>query len=1150
MRKQFPVILILSVFFFLISSCLATDRLVPSQYSTIQAAIDASINGDTVIISPGTYTGSGNKDLDYGGKAITVRSTDPNNPAVVSATIIDCQQSGVGFYFHSGENSNSILAGLTITHGDGNYASLCKTGGIGCNSSSPTIYSCVITGNVSGAASGGIYITGAGSNPTISHCIIKDNHGFYSGAIYCDQNTNLTITNCIIAGNFSNYVDALGGGICCYKSGVNMSHCTIVDNHLNGSDSIGGGVYVWTGSGLNTSIKNCIIWGNSAATGSQIYGNPTTVSYSDVQGSWSGTGNINNDPCLFMANYHLIMNSPCINTGDPNFIPGVGEKDIDGDLRVLQGRTDIGADEYTGMPFILAQPALLTFVCNEAGINPQDQILSVYNIGNGTLNWQLSESCDWLSAEPNSGSSTGEIDDVNIIVNTSSLVYGTYNCNLTVSDPNAYNSPQIVSVNLIVHGPAIELSADEFRFWAVEGEPNPDARILGITNVGGGTLNWTATCDCNWMSIEPNTGSSIGETDNVNLSVNTSGLAAGTYTCELTVSDANASNSPQTVSVILIVADPAPIFLGYTAETNAYSHAYAFGSTIPGEGSDTDHDYSADSECHSNTSASANSFSWDCPQFQGSHYHQYSYLTDGVEGISDTNGISITSHMKGWGSWNQWNDCSGSSSSGSGGGDGNGFTKINGIIFGASGYAGILDIDAQIVGDAPYAWHNWNWWLKVWDNDVNNPLVVLNDSNMSASIYYAAYQGLNIEFYHEAGDDSWPQTGLESTIKINFNLKFGSPDIDENLSVDGIDFSILANDWRLQSNPNDPNWLAGDLTRDWFVNFADLWMLADAWMDCLVGHASSPEPATGATNVDPNVILSWTAGDGALEHDVYLGTNLNDVNNAGTSSPEFKGNQTATNYDPCGLDANTTYYFWRIDEAGPRCATKGDIWSFTTWTGSPDSNLAGWWQFDESAGTIAHDPASGNNGTVHGATWTGGQINGALDFDGIDDYVSVPDSEILDFNTGDLTVSLWIKPADLGDGGIVGKYDSWAEYNYAIWYEGGILYFEVGYSGETVISSTVVNTANQWYHIAGTYDHNYVKLYVNGQEVDSESENRDLGEVTGPLCIGTVRYDGTSSHWFNETNDYFNGLIDDTRIYDRALSAAEILQLYNEGLNP
>ncbi|MHC4500820.1 MAG: LamG-like jellyroll fold domain-containing protein, partial [Planctomycetota bacterium] len=90
------------------------------------------------------------------------------------------------------------------------------------------------------------------------------------------------------------------------------------------------------------------------------------------------------------------------------------------------------------------------FMAFENGANPDDQILSIKNSGVGTLNWQISEDCNWLSVEPNSGSSTGEVDDVNLAVDISSLEFGTYDCNVTILGPNAENSPQIVLISLVI----------------------------------------------------------------------------------------------------------------------------------------------------------------------------------------------------------------------------------------------------------------------------------------------------------------------------------------------------------------------------------------------------------------------------------------------------------------------------------------------------------------------------------------------------------------------------------------------------------------------------------------------------------------------------------------------------------------------------
>ena len=119
-----------------VSPAHATQRNVPSQYTTIQAAVDAAANGDTVLVASGTYSGTGNRDIDFNGKSLTVTSQ-----AGAGSTIIDCggyasaDGSGNhrGFYIHSGEQ-NAAISGFTVKNGYETYISSIPNSGSGGNS--------------------------------------------------------------------------------------------------------------------------------------------------------------------------------------------------------------------------------------------------------------------------------------------------------------------------------------------------------------------------------------------------------------------------------------------------------------------------------------------------------------------------------------------------------------------------------------------------------------------------------------------------------------------------------------------------------------------------------------------------------------------------------------------------------------------------------------------------------------------------------------------------------------------------------------------------------------------------------------------------------------------------------------------------------
>jgi hypothetical protein len=313
----------------------------------------------------------------------------------------------------------------------------------------------------------------------------------------------------------------------------------------------------------------------------------------------------------------------------------------------------------------------------------------------------------------------------------------------------------------------------------------------------------------------------------------------------------------------------------------------------------------------------------------------------------------------------------------------------------------------------------------------------------------------------------------------------------------------------------------------------EIWQL---YQEGLGPKAFAPNPADGATGVDPNTVLSWSPGKGAASHDVYFGTDYNDVNDANTSSPEYKGNQDVNNWDPCGLDLDTTYY-WRIDEINGPSIYKGDVWSFTTWVAP---NFISWWKFDEGSGSIAYDSVGDNDGTIYGATWTTGQINGALSFDGSNDYVALSSFTV---NTNNGTISLWFKTsadfsANYGSYGYLISQNSQYVGYLAVDGNGTVPY---GIDGETnsqsdyFVSIHGLVPVGVWNHFVVSFYNKTAKTYLNGVLIQT------LPVTNSSLTLNRIG---------GITSEFFNGKIDDVRIYDRGLTAEEVWQIYREGLGP
>ncbi len=212
-------------------------------------------------------------------------------------------------------------------------------------------------------------------------------------------------------------------------------------------------------------------------------------------------------------------------------------------------------------PEISVNPKDLTFNASTSGPNPASQNVVVRNSGKQTLNYNITSDSAWLSVNPASGSSTGQEITHSVSVNVAGLAKGTYTGELTVSDPNAVNSPQAVTVQLTVSDeppPQIALTPNDLSFSAQIGGADPGGKALKVRNSGKRTLNYVVTDDAAWLSVSPASGSSTGQEITHVVSASIAGLAKGTYQATITVTDPGAVNSPQSVRVSLDVTDIPP----------------------------------------------------------------------------------------------------------------------------------------------------------------------------------------------------------------------------------------------------------------------------------------------------------------------------------------------------------------------------------------------------------------------------------------------------------------------------------------------------------------------------------------------------------------------------------------------------------------
>jgi parallel beta-helix repeat protein len=332
---------------------------VPYDFDTPQQAIDASTDGDTVLVYPGVYPGN----ISLDDRAITLASLHILNPVpeLVSATVFDGQSDGPVVAFENGESNSAVLAGLTLRNG-----LAVNGGGIHCHYSDPVIVNNIIESNVALSDGGGIFCFY--SNPVIENNVFSSNFAVSGAGLLCRYSSPVIRSN-----RFNgNQAQQEGGGILVRDNSLPIINSNIIEENSAGrgggiafrytapsisgnivhsnESTLGGGIYcvgsdpslvndiiagnfAETGGALfclnsAPTIVNCIFYFNDTGDGSQISGGQPSVSYSDIEGGWDGAGNIDSDPLfrdIEADDFHLSSpfcgdqtDSPCIDAGHPD----------------------------------------------------------------------------------------------------------------------------------------------------------------------------------------------------------------------------------------------------------------------------------------------------------------------------------------------------------------------------------------------------------------------------------------------------------------------------------------------------------------------------------------------------------------------------------------------------------------------------------------------------------------------------------------------------------------------------------------------------------------------------------------------------------------------------------------------------------------
>jgi len=1055
-------------------------------YDTISAAISAASSGDTVEVGDGTYTGDPNKNLTWDSKSLTVKSA--NGP---SKCIIDCGFSGRGFNLTGSNLSPSVISGFTIQYGSisGNG------GGILCSASGVTIENCVLMSNgVSGGNGGGIAATGGA--PTIKNCAILKNGASFGSGIYCT--TDATITDCTI----SNYPDSSSSsGIYCVGAAPTISFCTISGNGNSGGT--GGGIYLENCSGQ---LYQCVIANNTACTGGGIYcgyGSTTQIDScrilrnsvcSDYEGCRDGAAIYCQGASPTITNCVISDNVP----SSGNWGSGIYGQYSDITIKNCtfydneRGADLNGASLYCDSA--VANVINCIFWHPDSYTGKEIKLIDSYlDISHSDLKGGES-GISWTDSTYDYDTDTMKTD------NPCFKELGAGDYRLDSGSP-CLNTGDSIGVNEDIIGTA-RSSPD---IGAYEGCPS--AQTISVRGTGA---NYTAIQRAiDWANNED----TVQLADGVYKGVGNTKLTWTYNDKQVTVKSQNGTASCAIDCENLSDYSPA-FYLDGSTYPYLLINLTVDGLTIINAAGDSGI-YTRDSAPLIENCVIKNCSIYSTGSIYG--YNSSATIRNCTVTQCSPSGIYFQT-----GGWATVENCTITNNSGNSNGAGiynqgsNSHTTIrNCLITGNKcsypGYGGGIRtnssndqiINCTIAGNL--AWFgggiygasgtsitNCIVWANSWGSSSANEVYNVSGGNVNFSCIKGGWNNGEgnigddpcfVSLYKFAGITC--NSGTTTSIRVNDTSKYDVNDYIE-YDQDGVLRKVTA------KNPS-----PGTVT-----------------------FANDPLSANSQYG---KIVYNWGNAATSSYKNYHLLSSSSPCVDVGDPSKNYSGQTDIDGEDrvidipDIGDDIND------VDMGADEFAQYPDF--------------VGWWKFDDGSGTTARDSTGQNDAPIYGATWANGIIGGALSLDGVNDYVST--SSVVMTDTQDITMAGWVYWNATSGNSVIFYNGDTGTSGYGVLVNNGaceagnkIVVLIGGINCDAVSSSTTLPT-NTWTHVALTREGTAWKLYVNGDYKHTGTTNPNT--PAGSTLIGA----GTTPELNN-----FNGLIDDVRIYDRALSAAEIQALY------